>query len=279
MTANIAHLASRALIGVSGPDWRSFLQGLITQDVETLAVGEMRYGAILTPQGRLLHDLFITGDDKGAVLDVAASARDDLIARLTLYRLRAKVLIEPLDGQVFACWKDAPPTVGPRWVADPRTPLLGFRAVSEVASHTDARAEDTYDLHRLSLGVADPAKDCASNDYPIEANLDLLYGIDFKKGCFVGQETTSRMHRRGVVKTRMAPVTFEGPPPPFGAPILAGDLRAGEIRGSMQGRAMALLRIDRSQGALRCEDQPIVLSLPTWLAPLFETAIDEASQS
>jgi folate-binding protein YgfZ len=275
----MAHLSSRALIGVAGPDWRSFLQGLITQDVETLAADEMRYGAILTPQGRLLHDLFIIGDDEAAVLDVAASARDDLIAKLTLYRLRAKVRIEALNGKVFACWNDAPPTFGPRWMQDPRTPRLGFRVVSEVASYPDAQPEAAYDLHRLSLGVADPAKDCAANDYPIEANLDLLNGIDFRKGCFVGQETTSRMHRRGLVKTRMAPVAFEGPAPPFGAPIMAGDLRAGEVRGSMDGRAMALLRIDRSQGALSCEGQPVVLSLPAWLTPLFETAIDDAKQS
>ena len=102
MASEIAHLASRALIGVSGPDWRSFLQGLITQDVETLQPGEMRYGALLAPQGRLLNDLFITGGEDGATLDVSAAARDGLIAKLTMYRLRAKVQIAALDAQVFA---------------------------------------------------------------------------------------------------------------------------------------------------------------------------------
>jgi folate-binding protein YgfZ len=277
MTADIAHLSSRALIAVGGPDWRSFLQGLITQDVETLAPGEMRYGALLTPQGRLLHDLFITGDDEGCVLDVAATARDGLIAKLTLYKLRAKVKIEPLDGQVFAAWGAAPPT-GERWMADPRITDIGFRAALSVGASPDTQPEQAYYAHRLSLGIADPVKDGVENDYPIEVNLDLLHGIDFKKGCFVGQETTSRMHRRGVVKTRMAPVTFEGPPPPFGAPILNGELRAGEVRGGVDGRALALLRIDRSRGALQCENRPVALALPTWLAPLFETAVDAEAQ-
>jgi folate-binding protein YgfZ len=278
MPANIAHLASRALIGVTGPDWRSFLQGLITQDVETLAAQEMRYGALLTPQGRLLHDLFITGDDEGAVLDVAAAARDGLIAKLILYRLRAKVKIEALDGRVLEGWGEAPPSPGAIWTADPRTPLLGLRTTSAVGAYPDVQPESAYDLHRLRAGVADPARDCAENDYPIEVNLDLLHGIDFKKGCFVGQETTSRMHRRGVVKTRMAPVTFEGPPPTFGSPILAGDLRAGEVRGTVADRAMALLRIDRSRGALTCQGEKITLALPPWLEPSFQSPVDEPLQ-
>ena len=276
MTANIAHLSSRALIRVAGPEWRDFLQGLITQDVETLAAREMRYGALLTPQGRLLYDLFITGEDEGVVLDVAASAREDLIAKLTLYRLRAKVRIEALNGQVLASWGDEPPPAGACWMPDPRAPLLGFRAMAEDGAYPEAQLEAAFDAHRLSLGVADPIKDCVPNDYPIEINLDLLNGIDFKKGCFVGQETTSRMHRRGVVKTRMAPVTFDGSPPPFGAPVLAGEMRAGEMRDGVAGRAMALLRIDRSRDALRCEDSPVTLALPTWLAPLFATVIDDA---
>ena len=278
MTAKIANLTSRALISVKGADWRSFLQGLITQDVETLKPGEMRYGALLTPQGRLLHDLFIFGEDDGYVLDVAGTARDAIIDKLTLYRLRAKVKIESSEAQVFACWGDGSPSDGTAWVADPRTPRLGFRAFSATASNLDATTEAAYDAHRLALGVADPVKDCAENDYPIEANLDLLNGIDFKKGCFVGQETTSRMHRRGLVKTRMAPIRFDSPAPRFGAPILAGDLRAGEVRGAQDGRAIALLRIDRTGGALTCESRRVVLDLPSWLEAAFHLAVDEKPQ-
>ena len=278
MTVKIAHLSSRALIGVRGPDWRSFLQGLITQDVETLKPGAMRYGALLTPQGRLLHDLFITAENDGCVLDVAATARDGLIAKLTIYRLRAKVQIESVEAQVFASWGDGSPPGEAAWIADPRTPALGFRANSMLLKERVGATEDAYDAHRLALGVADPVKDSAENDYPIEANLDLLHGIDFKKGCFVGQETTSRMHRRGLVKTRMAPIRFEGPPLAFGASILSGDLRAGEVRGAQDGRAMALLRIDRTGGALTCEGRQVVLDLPSWLESAFHLQVDETPQ-
>jgi len=122
--------------------------------------------------------------------------------------------------------------------------------------------------HRLQLGVPDPARDCVSDKtYPIEANFDLLGGIDFKKGCFVGQETTSRMHRRGTLKTRMAPITFDGPPPPFGAEVLAGELRAGQVLSGAKGRAMALLRLDRVAGAdLSVEGRPVRAEPPPWMA-------------
>ena len=278
MTGSIAHLASRALIGVAGPDWKSFLQGLITQDVETLASGELRYGAILTPQGRLINDLFVSGDEAGGALDVAADAREGLIAKLKMYRLRAKVEIAPLDASVFAAWGGAPADIPGGWRADPRLSALGFRGAADAVA--DALPEAAYHAHRLALGVSDPASDGAENDYPIEANLDLLHGIDFKKGCFVGQETTSRMHRRGVVKTRMAPVSFDGPPPPFGAEIMAGERRAGHVRGGIDGRAMALLRIDRAVDAdLTVDGRPLTLDTPDWLQPLFQVTADETPQS
>jgi folate-binding protein YgfZ len=274
MPVKIAHLSSRALIRVEGPDWRSFLQGLITQNVETLQPGEMRYGALLTPQGRLLNDLFVTGDDQGGVLDVAASAREGLITKLTLYRLRAKVRIQPLDAQVFAAWDGEPPEIAGGWRRDPRVAALGFRGTADALER--ARPEAAYTAHRLALGVSDPAEDGVENDYPIEANFDILNGVDFKKGCFVGQETTSRMHRRGIVKTRMAPIVFDGPPPPFGTEILAGERRAGEVRSGMDGRAMALLRIDRAvDAALTVNQQAVSLDLPSWLAPMFQKPVDE----
>jgi folate-binding protein YgfZ len=279
MASEIAHLASRAPISVSGPDWRSFLEGLITQDVETLQPGEMRYGALLAPQGRLLHDLFITGGDEGATLDVSAAARDALIAKLTLYRLRAKVQIAPLDAQVFAAWGKEPAVNGV-WFSDPRLPALGFRSYSENLSYPDALSEDAYDAHRLALGVSDPEKDAVENDFPIEANFDLLNGIDFKKGCFVGQETTSRMHRRGMVKTRMAPIRFEGPALPFGAAVMAGDRRAGEVRSGLDGLAMASLRLDRAASApLTVDGRPVTLDPPPWIARLFQECADETPQS
>lgn len=254
-----ARLPSRAVIALSGPDWRSFLQGLITQDVETLTPGELRLGAILTPQGRLLYDLFIAGTQDGALLDVAAQHREAIILRLTMYRLRAKVEIAPSDLTVTAIF---PADEG--FYRDPRLPDLGARAYGLAAAPTTD--EDAYDAHRLSLGLPGPADWLSDKTYPIEANFDLLHGIDFKKGCFVGQETTSRMKRRGAIKTRMAPITFDGPPPVFGAEILAGELRAGEVLSGRDGRAMASLRLDRiDAGGLTVEGRPVAVDWPGWM--------------
>ncbi len=257
--SSIAHLASRAVIAVSGPDWRSFLQGLLTQDVETLRPGELRFAALLTPQGKLLYDLFIAGTEDGALLDVAGQHRAAILTRLTLYRLRAKVTLEAQDTPVFAVFGGD--VAGP--YADPRLPALGARAYGGLDANAD---EDAYDAHRLALGAPGPADWGSEATYPIEADFDLLAGIDFKKGCFVGQETTSRMKRRGTIKTRMLPITFDGPAPPFGAEVLAGTLRAGEVLSGRNGRAMALLRLDRIEdAALTVEGRPVRVERPDWL--------------
>lgn len=261
MTAPLlARLASRAVIAVSGPDWRSFLQGLLTQDVETLAVGELRFAGLLTPQGKLLYDLFVAGTEDGALLDVATAHRDAILARLTMYRLRAKADLAASDRPVIAVFGGE--ASGPGLYADPRLPALGARAYHDRATNAD---EDAYEAHRLALGVPGPADWGSEANYPIEANFDLLAGIDFKKGCFVGQETTSRMKRRGTIKNRMLPITFEGAPPAFGSEVLAGDLRAGEVLGGREGRAMALLRLDRIDGAvLNVEGRAVRVERPEW---------------
>jgi hypothetical protein len=258
----IARLESRALLRVEGPEWRPFLNNLLSNDVEALPVGSLRFAALLTPQGKFLHDMFVLAGENGAWLDVQASHRDMLLKRLTLYKLRAKVSFTPDEAAIFALW-DGPPA-GPDWAADPRLPELGFRALG--APQPPNAAEEDYDLHRLDLGVPDPARDCTPDKtYPIEADFDLLDGIDFKKGCFIGQETTSRMKRRGAIKTRMLPIVFDGPPPAPGAEVLAGDLRAGEVLSGRDGRAMALLRLDRIAVApLTVDGRAVRADPPAW---------------
>ncbi len=265
-----AVLPERALIAVSGPEWRAFLQGLLTQDVESLAEGELRYAALLTPQGRLLYDLFIAGHAEGATLDVPAEFRDTLLAKLKLYRLRAKVEITLQDGEVRALFGDDLAEPGPGWLRDPRLSGLGWRAVSADATPpAGARAgsAEDYDAQRLRLGAPDISRDGLSDkDYALEANLDLLHAVDFKKGCYVGQETTSRMKRRTVVKSRLVPIAFDGPPPSPGAEVLVGTLRAGEVRSGVDGRALALLRLDRAaSGELQVDGRPVRLDTPDWL--------------
>ena len=266
MAAAFAELPSRALVRVSGPDWRVFLQGLISNDVETLASGRIRFAALLTPQGRMLFDLFVIGGEDGCLLDVDAGRREALVERLLIYRLRAKVEIAAAEGSVCALWSAASGPEG--WMADPRLEALGFRGVDRTAP-AGARVLDeaAYDGMRLELGVPDPARDAQPDKtYPIEADLDLLNGIDFKKGCFVGQETTSRMKRRGGIRTRMLPIRFEGEPPPYGAEVLAGARRAGEVLTARDGRGIALLRLDRIEGGdLSVDGRPLQVMTPTWM--------------
>ena len=262
MTIRIARLDSRALIRVAGPDARPFLHNLLTQDVETLAPGELRFGALLSPPGRLLFDLFLRGEADGVLLDVAADRREALMQRLAMYRLRAQVTVEADERPVFACW----PRLADGFAPDPRTPALGGRRHGG-AVETNATEAD-WQAHRLAMGVPDPAVDAPSDKtYPIEADFDLLNGIDFQKGCFVGQETTSRMKRRGAIKTRMLPIAFEGRPPPFGTEVLNGELRAGEVLSGLDGAAMALLRLDRLEGTLTVEGRPVEVRRPKWMTP------------
>jgi folate-binding protein YgfZ len=259
----VARLESRALIAVGGADWRAFLQGLLTQDVETLAPGEARFAALLTPQGRLLHDLFLVGRDGGCWLDCQAASRAALLQRLTVYRLRAKVTLAADEIPVLAAW-DARPA-GDGWFADPRLPELGWRGYGAAAAATATEAE--YERRRLDVGVPGAPDWGEDRAYPLEADFDVLNGVDFKKGCFVGQETTSRMKRRGSIKSRMLPIDFDGAAPAIGAEILAGTLRAGEVLSGAGGRAMALVRLDRIEGAaLTVDGRACRVVMPVWMA-------------
>ncbi len=256
----VAALPSRALIAVGGPDWRDFLQGLITQDVETMAPGEARFGALLTPQGRLLYDLFIVGrEDGSAWLDVEAAHWPAILQRLMLYRLRAKVTLAVDETPVFAAFGSERPK---GFVADPRLAALGWRGYGAFEATSD---EAAYEAHRLALGAPGPADWGSDKTYPIEANFDLLNGIDFKKGCFVGQETTSRMKRRGLIKSRMLPLVFDGPPPAPGAEVLNGELRAGVALSGAHGRCLALVRLDRLEGALNVDGRAVSVEWPAWM--------------
>ena len=264
-----ATLESRAVIVIEGEDWRSFLQGLVTQDVETLRPGEIRFAALLTPQGRLQFDLFIVGSAHACLIDCAASHRESLIGRLGLYRLRAKVQIAASAAEVRALWgSDFAPD---GWLTDPRAKALGFRSYAAAAPREATPVlESRYDRHRLSLGVPGSADWEGETTYPIEANFDLLGGIDFHKGCFVGQETTSRMKRRGNIKSRMAPIVFAGAPPARGSELLAGALRAGEALSGFDGEAMALLRLDRLEAGPRSltDGRAWAPRLPSWIGEI-----------
>lgn len=259
MTPCIAHLASRALVRVSGPDARPFLHNLLTQDVEGLTPETLRFGALLSPPGRLLFDLFLLGQDGGVLLDVAADRREALIQRLSMYRLRASIDIQPVETPVFASW----PGSADGFLPDPRTPDMGGRRYGGAVAANATEAD--YRTQQLTIGLPDAADISIDKTYPIEADFDLLNGIDFQKGCFIGQETTSRMWRRGAIRNRMLPITFDGRPPATGAEVLNGELRAGEVLTGHEGTVMALLRLDRLNGPLTVDGRPVSVRRPAFL--------------
>ena len=266
-TARTARLDSRAAVAVTGPEARPFLNRLLSQEVETLAPGDLRAAALLTPQGRVLYDLFLFGEADGVRIDVAAAARDDLVRRLTMFRLRADVQIAPNDAPVHALWGEGAGEAPPGWRRDPRAPAAGWRALGGPdAPGAEDHDEAAYRLHRFTLGLPEAVEDGLSDRaYATELNMDLLAAVDFSKGCFVGQETTSRMKRRGGVRSRVLPLAVEGEAPAPGAEVLAGALRAGEVAATCGDLALALLRLDRSGGALTLGDRPTRLARPAWL--------------
>ncbi len=260
-------LEDRALLALSGDAAAGFLQGLISNDVEKVTAGAVIYAALLTPQGKYLHDFFVLADEDGALLlDCEAERIDDLERRLKIYRLRARVDIERVGERlhVFALiGPGAADTAGPFAdgviYADPRLAALGARAVlpANAASALEAaglkpagRAE--YDRLRLGLGIPDGSRDLvAEKSLPLENGFDELGGVDFEKGCYIGQEVTTRMKHRALVRKRLLPVSIEGPPPEPGAKLMRGDVEVGEMRSSRDGNGLAMVRLEHFEAALR----------------------------
>ena len=293
MTEHALIARDRAVLSVKGVEARDFLQGLVTQDVGTVTADRSAYGALLTPQGKVLFDFFLIADgagpDERILLDVASSRAADLVKRLKLYKLRARLEIadEP-DLAVVLGWGGEPSApagfVTQRDAAcityvDPRLDGLGTRTIvpradaealaaqiGEIAPHS------AYDDHRLALGVPESVSDIIPEQtFAMDANLDRLNGVAYAKGCFVGQEVASRMKRKGEVKKRMLKVEFDGPVPAIGASVTAGESTLGEVRSvgaetAAQGRAMALIRIDRLAAAIEKGFAPHIGDLPVSLA-------------
>lgn len=186
-------LANRALIRLSGDDVRGFLQGLVTQDVMTLAPDAPRWSALLTPQGKVLFDFILWADGDAVLIDAEASRAEALAKRLSLYRLRRPIVIEPVAGAVH--WS---PNAG-QGAADPRLPELGYRWIGEVGP-----AATGWLGHRLRLGVTEGVAELGDGDTLwLECNARELNGVSFTKGCYVGQENTARMHHRSKVNRRL----------------------------------------------------------------------------
>ncbi len=248
MSTKIALLDTRGVLEIGGPDRAEFLQGLITNDVAKITGETAIYAALLTAQGRFLHDFFLISSGPSWFLDGEAARIPDLIRRLTIYRLRAKVTLTPRpDLAVCAVFGGAPPLNLGICFRDPRNRALGFRSIvsPEIAARlTDTNAAD-YDRLRLSHGVPDGSRDLVpEKSLPMESGLDTLNGIDWDKGCYIGQELTARMKYRALAKKRLLPVSVTGPMPTPGTVVMSGDDEVGEIRSGRDGLALAVLLLD-----------------------------------
>jgi tRNA-modifying protein YgfZ len=260
-----AFLPDRGVVKVSGEDARNFLNGLVTTDVTELRGGLGRFGALLTPQGKIIVDFLITeapgGHGGGFLFDCPRALAQTLADRLAFYKLRAKVNVENLSDNlgVVAAW-DGEPAVRPDLsFADPRNPALGWRILTpedlkqKVADlvGADLGDSDAYEAHRIALGVPRGGLDFSYGDaFPHETNMDRLDGIDFDKGCYVGQEVVSRMQHRGTARTRTVKVLLDDLRPETGVPVLAGDKVVGTMGSTSGQTGLALIRTDRVADAL-----------------------------
>jgi tRNA-modifying protein YgfZ len=250
-----AHLTDRGVVRVSGPEARAFLQGLVTGNVVTLGPNEARWAALLSPQGKILFDFLMIAAEDGVLLDANREKTPDLVKRLTMYKLRAKIEIRDESDRlgVIALYGGAPGE-GAR---DMRHPDMGARLIApadEIEADMLTFGGDSgmadYAAHRIALGVPEGGVDFAYGDaFPHEADMDQLNGVDFKKGCFVGQEVVARMQHRGTTRNRVLKVMLEGAAPPPGAIVMAGETRIGVMGSSAGAHGLALLRIDRAEEA------------------------------
>ena len=268
--STLALLPSRAVIEVSGEDRVSFLQGLVSNDVAEATPGRAVWAALLTPQGKWLADFFVLADGARLLLDCEAGQAAMLAQRLTRFRLRAKVAVQPLPLRVYAAWGGAAPESG-IVAPDPRTSDAGWRVLSEVELAANGTAED-WDRRRLALGLPDGSRDLeAEKTTLLEAGFDELHGVSWTKGCYMGQELTARTKYRGLLKRRLVPVRIDGPVPPPGMPVLRAGVEVGAMRSAVAGLGVALLRLDAIEsGDLACGEAVLRPEPPAWmqLAPV-----------
>ena len=231
-------LPDRAVLAVQGPDAGHFLQNLLTADVEHLEPGAATYAALLSPQGKILFDMLVVRAEDGFRIDCARSMATGLMQRLSMYKLRAQVVIARRDDLAVS----VSPVEAAGYSRDPRSPEIGWRGIGP-AEGPEAEA---YDAARVALGLADSEADLGSGEFfPHEANLDQLGVVNFRKGCYVGQEVVSRMEHRGTARSRILPVTLDAEAPPRGTEIRAGEKQVGTLLSASGRAALALIRLDR----------------------------------
>jgi len=280
-----ALLPDRGVVKLIGDGARNFLHGLVTADILNLAPGVARFCALLTPQGKIIADFMLieapVADGGGFFFDVPRTLTPSLIEKLNLYKLRARVMIEDLSEVlgVLAAWGGVGTTKYGLCYADPRLPALGLRIMLPPHLAAQAAAElgaalvpaSDYEAHRIALGIPRGGVDFQYGDaFPHETDMDQLGGVDFAKGCYVGQEVVSRIEHRGTARTRAMPVRYDGAAPQAGAAIVAGSRQVGVMGSAAGGHGIALLRLDRVAEAmshgepLTADGMPLCPVKPDW---------------
>src|SRR5215471_1724268 len=289
--ASFVLLEDRGVLAVAGPHRRRFLQGLVSNDVEKVGPATARYAALLTAQGKYLHDFIMMEANESIWLDAEAARVGDLKRRLSIYRLRAKISLDErphlaiaaIFGEDALAVFDLPNKAGAARsfglgiaFVDPRLATLGARAVFPREEARPALLDrglteasfEAYDRLRLSLGIPDGSRDLViEKSILLEAGFDELNGVDWQKGCYVGQELTARTKYRGLVKRRLVPVKIDGSAPPPGTTVTAEGREVGELRSSRDRLGLALLRIDavREGRKMVAQDAAIVPVQPEWM--------------
>ncbi len=260
-----ALLPERGVVKVIGDDARRFLNGLASNDIGKVTPGNARFAALLTPQGKIIVDFIVAEaapeDGGGFFLDCPRPLAATLVDKLKFYKLRAKVTIEDLSAAlgVMAIWDGNGESDYGLCYDDPRLAGLGWRIMLPPELATEAANDlgatlvepEAYDAHRIALGVPRGGNDFSYGDtYPHEADMDQLAGVDFEKGCYIGQEVVSRVEHRNSARNRVVPISFAHAAPIPGLPVTAGDKILGMAGSAANGRGLALLRLDRVADAL-----------------------------
>jgi tRNA-modifying protein YgfZ len=261
----IALLPDRGVVKVAGDDARGFLNGLVTNDMAKVAPGKPCFAALLTPQGKIIVDFIVAeapiNDGGGFFLDCPRALASALVEKLNFYKLRAKMICEDLSNVlgIMAIWDGTAESEYGLSYPDPRLPALGSRIMLPPHLAEEAAADlggmlvsaDAYEAHRIALGVPRGGLDFIYGDtFSHEADMDQLNGVDFGKGCYIGQEVVSRVEHRASARSRVVPIVYDEFAPSSGLPVMAGDRQVGTLGSTAKGHGLALVRLDRIGDAL-----------------------------
>ncbi|MGH6847150.1 MAG: YgfZ/GcvT domain-containing protein [Methylocella sp.] len=273
-------LGDRGVIELAGTEATGFLQRLITNSVLNIPKGEGRYAGLLTPQGKLLFDFFVVplpeGPEAGYLIDCAGEQTADLVKRLNLHKMRAKIAIRD-KSEKFAVAAifggEAPAGLEGLIYRDTRAPQMGLRVIvprGNALAKLNCADASCYEAHRIAQGVPKGGVDFVHGDaFVHDINLDLMNGVDFKKGCYVGQEVVARVHYRNSARKRIVKIHFDGPAPAPGTHIMAAETIIGQAGSTAGEEGLAMVRLDRLEDAraarvaLKAGDVAVDITLPS----------------